>query len=914
MNHQLLDSQGLILGMTPAQALTAIQTVADHSQKWHDGSSRRNIDSSSNYDGITAIVSKLDSLGQDMKHLKENVYTIKVGCQTCGGAHLDKECPLNKEVKSVDELKYVYANKEAPLDNTINEPHEVSFGYDNSIQVAQKEGVSSRVVPCRLPPKELNLGNLTLQYTIGSLNFYAMADFGASVNVIPKSMFEHLKLARLKKIDMLVEMADMTKRAPIGIVKNVLVKIDKFLFPLDFVVIDMLNTRNKSMILGRPFLATIHAEIDVFNKEISLGIRDDRVTFNMDKKIYNCTTPVGKHDHGLEENERQESGLDMEEYALPKVHVETFKVNRYSFDSGQSFICVRKEKGDTLPLGRENGSRFREMIQKEVMVLTARKWNLRLKKESSDEECLTSESEDEEYVMAVRNFKKFFKRRGSSLDVETQIILLENVQNHQRIRTKEHSSEVLGVVAVKKIMKRLEDSGCSKHIMGNRKLFLTYKAYNRGNIIFGSNLRCNIIGRGEICDNKCRVTFSEHDSEITKDGKVIGRGVRKKGLYVMKLGNKLKDKICLAMIDDNSTLWYMRLGHANMRLIQSLAYKALVRNLPKIKFDQHFCDACKIRKQAHASHKAKNCSIWISSVHLPYRVTEETFYTLVIVDDYSREFDNEMQFGEFGNANGITRNFSARRSPKPNGVVERKNRTLQEMSRTMLNEQSLSQNFWCDTLDTSTYILNQILIRAILGKTPYELLRGYSQNSKAYIILNKHTMKIKESLNVTFNETPPPSNTSPFDDLDEEEAIKFTEKKNLENDIEVETLEIDEVVNIKESRNHPLENVIGNLNQRTLRPQTQTKCLPLAVKCILRYIKGTTHLGLWNPKGTDIETIVYADSDHAGYYVDRKSTNGICTFVRYCLTSWFSKKPTALAIFTTEAEYVSAGKACPQAL
>ncbi|GJS58581.1 hypothetical protein Tco_0653365 [Tanacetum coccineum] len=87
--------------------------------------------------------------------------------------------------------------------------------------------------------------------------------------------------------------------------------------------------------------------------------------------------------------------------------------------------------------------------------------------------------------------------------------------------------------------------------------------------------------------------------------------------------------------------------------------------------------------------------------------------------------------------------------------------------------------------------------------------------------------------------------------VDEEQAITVTEKKNLKNDIEDETLEIDEVVNIKESRNHPLENVIGNLNQRTL-----------------RYIKGTMHLGLWSPKGTGIETVVYADSDHAGDYVD----------------------------------------------
>ncbi|GJV18614.1 retrovirus-related pol polyprotein from transposon TNT 1-94 [Tanacetum coccineum] len=181
------------------------------------------------------------------------------------------------------------------------------------------------------------------------------------------------------------------------------------------------------------------------------------------------------------------------------------------------------------------------------------------------------------------------------------------------------------------------------------------------------------------------------------------------------------------------------------------------------------------------------------------------------------------------------------------------------MSKTMLNEQSWPQKFWSNGVDTSTYILNRILIRSILRKTPYELLRGrkptldyfkvfgrkcfilntkdhltkfdpksnegvflgYSQNSKAYIILNNHTIKIEESLNVNFDETPPPSKTSPLvdDDLDEEEAIKVTEKKNLENDIEDETLEIDEVVNIKESNNPPLENVIGNLNQRTLRSQ-----------------------------------------------------------------------------------------------
>ncbi|GKA42391.1 reverse transcriptase domain-containing protein [Tanacetum coccineum] len=82
----------------------------------------------------------------------------------------------------------------------------------------------SVVLPCQLPPKELSPGSFTLPYTIGSLNLYAMADLGASVNIMPRSMFNHLKLTNLKKTYMLVEMADMTKSAPVGIVKNVLVK------------------------------------------------------------------------------------------------------------------------------------------------------------------------------------------------------------------------------------------------------------------------------------------------------------------------------------------------------------------------------------------------------------------------------------------------------------------------------------------------------------------------------------------------------------------------------------------------------------------------------------------------------------------------------------------------------------------
>ncbi|GKC50937.1 hypothetical protein Tco_1073682 [Tanacetum coccineum] len=86
-------------------------------------------------------------------------------------------------------------------------------------------------------------------------------------------------------------------------------------------------------------------------------------------------------------------------------------------------------------------------------------------------------------------------------------------------------------------------------------------------------------------------------------------------------------------------------------------------------------------------------------------------------------------------------------------------------------------------------------------------------------------MKVEESLNMTFDESPPPPKTSPSEDdyLVEEEAIKVSEKKPLGNDVEDETSEIDEIVDTKESKSYPLENVIRNLNQRTLRSQAQNK-------------------------------------------------------------------------------------------
>ncbi|GJU76206.1 retrovirus-related pol polyprotein from transposon TNT 1-94 [Tanacetum coccineum] len=85
-------------------------------------------------------------------------------------------------------------------------------------------------------------------------------------------------------------------------------------------------------------------------------------------------------------------------------------------------------------------------------------------------------------------------------------------------------------------------------------------------------------------------------------------------------------------------------------------------------------------------------------------------------------------------------------------------------------------------------------------------------------------MKVKESLNVTFDESPPPTKLSPLvdDDVGKEEAIRKNTKIVNTNNEEDESIEVEEIINIKESNNHPLDQVLGNFNQRTLRSQVQS--------------------------------------------------------------------------------------------
>ncbi|GJW55008.1 hypothetical protein Tco_0099093 [Tanacetum coccineum] len=193
--------------MTRARALESFQDMVDHSHKWHDGTSNRRT-SGGNSVEIVIIINKLDNLGRNMKKLKENIHVIQVGCELCEGMHLDKECPLNKEFKRVEEVKYGKFGRPSTNNggNEVSYTTEllgVSFVYDyNVLEIKKENEGSSGVLSCQPHPKELNPGSFTLPCTIGSLNMYALEDLGANVNIMPFSMFKSLELTNLKETTM----------------------------------------------------------------------------------------------------------------------------------------------------------------------------------------------------------------------------------------------------------------------------------------------------------------------------------------------------------------------------------------------------------------------------------------------------------------------------------------------------------------------------------------------------------------------------------------------------------------------------------------------------------------------------------------------------------------------------------------
>ncbi|GKC60720.1 hypothetical protein Tco_1088318 [Tanacetum coccineum] len=128
--------------------------------------------------------------------------------------------------------------------------------------------------------KEKDPGSFTLPCFINNVCFdNALADLGASVSVMPLSTYLNLGLGKLAHTRLTVELADRTVKYPKGIAKNVLVGIGKFIFPVDFIILDMPEDIKVPLILRRPFLSTARAKIDVFKIKITLRVGEERIIF-----------------------------------------------------------------------------------------------------------------------------------------------------------------------------------------------------------------------------------------------------------------------------------------------------------------------------------------------------------------------------------------------------------------------------------------------------------------------------------------------------------------------------------------------------------------------------------------------------------------------------------------------------------
>ncbi|GJW45224.1 DNA-directed DNA polymerase [Tanacetum coccineum] len=107
----------------------------------------------------------------------------------------------------------------------------------------------------------------------------SLVDLGASVSVMPFFTYSNLGLGDLSHTRMTIELADRTIKQPKGIAANVLVRIGKFVFPIDFVILDIPEDNNVPLILERPFMSTTHVKIDVYKRKVTLRVGEEKFFF-----------------------------------------------------------------------------------------------------------------------------------------------------------------------------------------------------------------------------------------------------------------------------------------------------------------------------------------------------------------------------------------------------------------------------------------------------------------------------------------------------------------------------------------------------------------------------------------------------------------------------------------------------------
>ncbi|GKE15038.1 putative reverse transcriptase domain-containing protein [Tanacetum coccineum] len=153
--------------------------------------------------------------------------------------------------------------------------------HNHYCDLKEAHGVKIQDTYDNIPPqKENDPGSFTLPCLVNNICFdKALVDLGASVSVMPFSTYTNLGLGNLSHTRMTIELADRTIKQPKGIATNVLVRIGKFVFPIDFVILDIPEDGDTLLILGRPFLSTAHVKIDVYKRKVTLRVGEEKLVF-----------------------------------------------------------------------------------------------------------------------------------------------------------------------------------------------------------------------------------------------------------------------------------------------------------------------------------------------------------------------------------------------------------------------------------------------------------------------------------------------------------------------------------------------------------------------------------------------------------------------------------------------------------
>ncbi|GJT60227.1 putative reverse transcriptase domain-containing protein [Tanacetum coccineum] len=309
----ILDSRGAMPSKTVADTKVAIQEMAEYSQKWHNRTSKSR--STETSDGLAAIQAQLNNLGREIKKVNEKYYVAQVGCEQCKGPHHTKDCPLKEEGKTLEEAYYMQFGR--PFQGG---------GY-------------------RAAPRFYQRNNVNLLY---QERRQSMEDtLRASVGVMPLSTYLNLGLGELAHTKLTVELADRTMKYPKGIAKNVLVGIGKFVFLVDFIILDMPEDIKVPLILGRPFLSTAHAKIDVYKRNITLRVREERIIFTSVKPASSLIKTV----YMLSFRERVELDLEarlMGETLVLNRSLDTFFEDYIELNDLNEPFELRRNQGDDL--------------------------------------------------------------------------------------------------------------------------------------------------------------------------------------------------------------------------------------------------------------------------------------------------------------------------------------------------------------------------------------------------------------------------------------------------------------------------------------------------------------------------------------------------------------------------------------